>query len=849
MRITRIFCKILLLIVVSSIISCQKITNQPINLTENWEFKNASDSIWHPATIPGSIYVDLFNNGLIPDPFWGINEKSLQWIDTCNWIYRTTFSKPENLKENDHVELIFNGLDTYADVYLNDSLLFFANNMFAPWIKEIEIEKLKEENKLELVFKSTLKEEKKNSKILPYELPGGSRGFTRKAAYQYGWDWAPTYVSGGIWQNIELQVWNTAAIRNIQTNIESIDPEKALILINVEIESDIDFNASIKLDCKNQNLKKTFEDISIKKGTHTYDFRFEIEKPKLWWTHNLGDPFLYKFDLLLQNKNIQIDKIDFKLGLRTIELVRQKDDLGESFYFKLNGVPVFMKGANYLPQSSFPGIVKDSYYRKILFDAKSANMNMLRVWGGGIYEKDIFYDLCDSLGIMVWQDFMFANAMYPGDSAFLKSVINEADYQVKRLSSHPSIAVWCGNNEMDEAWHNWGWADNYSKHDSATIWNDYQQLFHSILPGIVKKISPEISYTSSSPIFGRGNPRSSYEGDNHYWYVWHDGYDFDWYNKVTGRFMSEFGFQSFPSLQTIEYFDTSAIKSIGSEIMLAHQKHPNGNSKIKQYMVNYYPVPDDFNDFIYVSQLLQAEGIRTGILAQRRAMPFCMGSLYWQLNDCWPAISWSSIDYSGRWKALHYFASQDFKNIILSPHLKNDTLRIYSVSDSLKSFNAQLLLQLMDFNGITLNKQKINCTIEKNSSQKIIEINLKDLLGNKPKNDHLLYLELISDNKILTNRTIYFAKPKDLSLNKPDFNYQINKIDKGYEITITSSNLIKNLYIDLPADYRLSDNYFDLIPGKSTKILVKSDNQTIELSNDLKYKCLNNLLVKKNQEQ
>ncbi|MDX9697802.1 MAG: glycoside hydrolase family 2 protein, partial [Bacteroidales bacterium] len=607
MRITSLFCKILLLIVVSSIISCQKITNQPINFTENWEFKNASDSIWHSATVPGSIYTDLFYNGLIPDPYGGINEKSLQWIDTCNWIYRTTFSKPENLKENDHVELIFNGLDTYADVYLNDSLLFSANNMFAPWIKEIEIEKLKEENKLELVFKSTLKEEKKNSKILPYELPGGSRGFTRKAAYQYGWDWAPTYVSGGIWQNIELQVWNTAAIRNIQTNIESIDPEKALILINVGIESDIDFNASIKLDCKNQNLKKTFEDISIKKGTHTYDFRFEIEKPKLWWTHNLGDPFLYKFDLLLQNKNIQIDKIDFKLGLRTIELVRQKDDLGESFYFKLNGIQVFMKGANYVPQSSFPGTVMDSYYRKIISDAKASNMNMLRVWGGGIYEKDIFYDLCDSFGILVWQDFMFANAMYPGDSAFLENVTNEANYQAKRLSSHPSIAIWCGNNEMDEAWHNWGWSGNYSKQDSATIWNNYLKLFHSVLPEIVQKISPEIPYTTSSPTFGRGNPRSSYEGDNHYWYVWHDGYDFDWYNKVTGRFMSEFGFQSFPSLQTIEYFDTSAIKTIDSEIMLAHQKHPNGNSKIKQYMTDYFPVPDDFNDFIYVSQLLQAE--------------------------------------------------------------------------------------------------------------------------------------------------------------------------------------------------------------------------------------------------
>jgi beta-mannosidase len=294
---------------------------------------------------------------------------------------------------------------------------------------------------------------------------------------------------------------------------------------------------------------------------------------------------------------------------------------------------------------------------------------------------------------MVWQDFMFANAMYPGDSAFIENVKNEANFQVKRLSSHPSLAVWCGNNEMDEAWHNWGWTSNYSKQDSAKIWNDYEQLFHSVLPEIVQKICPEISYTSSSPIFGRGNPRSSFEGDNHYWYVWHDGYDFDWYNKVTGRFMSEFGFQSFPSINTIELFDSSARKTIDSEIMIAHQKHPRGNAIIKQYMANYYPVPEDFEDFIYVSQLLQAEGIRTGILAQRRAKPFCMGSLYWQLNDCWPAISWSGIDYSGQWKALHYFAAEDFKNILISPIINNDTLGVYVVSDSLSSFNAELHLK------------------------------------------------------------------------------------------------------------------------------------------------------------
>jgi beta-mannosidase len=371
----------------------RKIPQKIVTLTENWKFKNASSDTWYPASIPGSIHTDLYSNNLIPDPFSGNNEKLLQWIDTCNWVYQTSFNKPKDLKKGDRFELIFEGLDTYADVYLNDSLLFSANNMFIPWIKEIELEKLKEENKLTLVFKSTLKEEQQKYKTLPYELPGGSRVVTRKAAYQYGWDWAPTYVSGGIWQHIKLQYWNTAIIRNIQTKIETLNPEKALISIEVEIESDIDFNAAIKLECQNQKLRKSFDYISIKKGTQSYELKFEIEKPKLWWVHNLGEPYLYRVDISLKSKNVQIDKKGFQFGLRTIELVRQKDDSGETFYVELNGVPVFMKGANYVPQSSFPGTVKDSEYRKLISDAKAANMNMLRVWGGGIYEK-IFFTTC-----------------------------------------------------------------------------------------------------------------------------------------------------------------------------------------------------------------------------------------------------------------------------------------------------------------------------------------------------------------------------------------------------------------------------------------------------------------------
>lgn len=826
-------------------VSCQNNQKKTITLTENWEFKNNLSNQWYPAQVPGSIHSDLFKNNLIPDPYFEKNEQKLHWIDTCDWVYRTNFEKPKYIQQNEHVELVFDGLDTYADVYLNDSCLFSADNMFIPWQKEIDIENLKDINSLVVNLKSALKEEKKKHQLLLYELPGGTRTFTRKAAYQYGWDWAPAYVSAGIWQDVKLKRWNTAIIRDIKSTIDTLNTEIAFVTLQLEIQSDIDFKARIKIKGQNYFLRKTFKDIAIKKGRHYYSLPFEINKPKLWWVHNLGEPFLYKLNIQLSNNNKLIDSKSISLGLRTIKLVREKDDTGESFYFKLNGVPVFMKGANYVPQSSFPGTVKDPGYNKIISDALKANMNMLRVWGGGIYEKDIFYDLCDSLGIMVWQDFMFANAMYPGDSTFLDNVKKEAEYQVNRLSNHPSITVWCGNNEIDEAWHNWGWTRSYSKQDSTEIWNNYQELFHSILPEIVQKNSPDIPYTPSSPVFGRGNSRSSFEGDNHYWYVWHDGYDFDWYNKVTGRFMSEFGFQSFPSIKTIEMFDSSEFKTIDSEIILAHQKHPKGNEKIKQYMQNYYPVPDNFSDFVYVSQLLQAEGIRTGILSQRRAKPFCTGSLYWQLNDCWPAISWSGTDYSGQWKALHYFAREDFKNILISPYLFNDSLEITVVSDSLKSFQGELLLKLIDFNGTRTQEWKLNFNIESNQSQKVFKTSIKELLNGKLKNKHLLYIELINNNKVLATRVVYFEKPKDLLLENSDFEYLVAKIANGYEITLTTKNLIKNIYLDLPFEGFFTDNYFDIIPGIEKKINFITEQKNIDFNKKLKYKSLNSVVKSK----
>ena len=406
------------------------------------------------------------------------------------------------------------------------------------------------------------------------------------------------------------------------------------------------------------------EKITLQKGLNSYKTKLSVPDPKLWWPNGMGDQPLYQLDFQIESSN-SVDSQNVIFGIRQIELVQQKDSIGESFYFKINGKPFFAKGANYIPQDNFPSRVPDEKYIQTIQTALDANMNMLRVWGGGIYEKDIFYDLCDQKGILVWQDFMFACTMYPGDSAFIENVRQEAIYQVKRLRNHPSIALWCGNNEVDEGWHNWGWqkALNYSASDSTEVWNNYLKIFEKILPEAVSLYSPYTPYIPSSPQNGWGRKESLTHGDAHYWGVWWGAEPFEIYEEKVGRFMSEYGFQGFPDLKTLDSCLLPEDRNLLSPALLNHQKHPRGMELIRTYMELEYKVPDEFEDYAYVSQLVQAYGIKKAIEAHRRAMPRCMGTLYWQLNDCWPVISWSSVDYYNRWKALHYFVRQAYQDV------------------------------------------------------------------------------------------------------------------------------------------------------------------------------------------
>ncbi|HEX9252799.1 MAG TPA: glycoside hydrolase family 2 protein, partial [Ignavibacteriaceae bacterium] len=453
-----------------------------------------------------------------------------------------------------------------------------------------------------------------------------------------------------------------------------------------------------------------------------------------------------------------------------------------------------------------------------------SNMNMLRVWGGGIYEHDIFYDLCDEKGILVWQDFMFANSMYPGDSLMFQNIALETTEQIKRLRNHPSIALFCGNNEIAEAWANWGWKNKYSRDQQKKMDNDYNQIFHKLLPDIVNKFSPQITYWPSSPQFGRGDKRSQYEGDSHYWGVWHDEEPFEMYEQKVPRFMSEFGFQSYPSLKTLENWIEKKDLNFNSPMLQSHQKHPRGNELIKKYMEWNYKVPYSFSDFIFVSQLLQTEGIAMGIEAHRRAMPYCMGSLYWQLNDCWPVVSWSGIDYEERWKALQYVVKKSFEPVILSFERKDELLNIFLVNDTNESVNGYLTLRLMNFDGEKKLQAEEYYQINPNSVKLLRSIDLTNYNRFKWENS---FLNIRFNGDVnAAEKNFYFVKPKDMSLSKPEIKISKEKNGDHYILNLVSNTLVKNVFVDCNADGKFSDNFFDLIP-REEKIIEFYPNEDI----------------------
>ncbi|MCD2259284.1 beta-mannosidase [Psychroserpens luteolus] len=819
----------ILVITVLMLMSCQPKHDVPvsINLHNNWSFKAVNDSLWNTASVPGNVHSDLLNNKRIEHPFIGANEDSLQWISDTDWEYKTSFSVAKETLSKKYILLNFEGLDTYASVFLNDSLILKTDNAFREFSVDVK-SILTSENNLHIVFEHSSISEERNKAKLNYQLPEGNRIFTRKAQFQYGWDWGPKLNTSGIWRPITLEAWNDIKIKDIHAQQVIVGKHVATFLIDLETESNLENSYQCDIYI-NGSLNSTHD--KLPNSNHSY-LPIRIENPKLWWPHNLGEPYLYDIKVVVRDHKRILDSISIKKGIRTIELVNEKDSIGESFYFKVNDTPVYAKGANYIPQNSMQNQVTDAHYQHLLSDVVEANMNMLRVWGGGIYENDTFYDLCDEKGILVWQDFMFACAMYPGDKAFLDNIQLEAAQNVKRLRNHTSIALWCGNNENSEGWHRWGWQANRSDEEKEEIWNNYLKVFDSILPKTVKDLT-ETSYWESSPKYGRGNPKYKFEGDAHDWWIWHDAYPFEYLEENVPRFMSEFGFQSFPSYEAIRYINQNDSIEITSAGFKNHQKHVRGFQLIDEYMQGDFPVPTNAEDYIYVSQLLQAYGITKGIKAHRRARPYNMGTLYWQLNDCWPAVSWSSIDYFGNWKALHYQAKKSYENILISNTVENDTLKTYIVNDNLSKIENSFTLRIIDFNGNLITSANNTAPkINESSSKLIHQIDLTKLNINK---NEVIVITTFGDY----NSCFYLVKPKNLKLKKETIAKTVSKSDNGFKITLKSTTLQKNVFLYTKNKGHFSDNYFDLMPNETITIEFETEADSLD---DLNIKTLNEML-------
>ncbi len=809
---------IIIISILTFLTACHPEKELPIitALDSNWSFRTINSKTSHPATVPGNIYSDLIDNSIIEDPFIGDNEFKLQWVSDSTWIYQTRFDVSSTILNKENIDLNFEGLDTYAQVYLNDSLILSSKNAFRNYKVPVKDFVLLN-NSLSIKFTPThIKEEIEKNK-LGYTLPEGRRIFTRKAQFQYGWDWGPSLNTIGIWKGVSLNAWNDAKIEHVYLKKKSYTKDQAKITAKITLSDPPKEPTLIVLSIAGKDFSLPIQAGNEKKE---FDVPLTIDNPKFWWPHNLGEPYLYEVDIKLRKGAVVTDNLKVNHGVRNVSLISDDDQYGQSFYFMINGIPVYMKGANYIPQHSLQNRVTNAHYENLLQDVVDANMNMLRVWGGGIYENNIFYDLCDRKGILVWQDFMYACAMYPGDEPFLRNAEKEAEDQLLRLRNHPSIVLFCGNNENSEGWHRWGWQNGKTKAQKDKIWADYLKLFDSILPNQVAKYT-DVDYWESSPKYGRGNPKYQSEGDAHDWWVWHDAYPFEHFEDFVPRFMSEFGFQSFPSADVMKFINQSDDIQIDTKAIRSHQKHHRGFELIDLYMGRDYLIPDNDEDYIFLSQLVQARGMRIGIEAHRRAKPYNMGTLYWQLNDCWPGISWSSIDHFGNWKALHYEAKDAFEDVLISFERHNDRVDVYIVNDLITSLDESLEIKLIDFDGNVLWSASKQIKVPSSSSNLVNSFSINSGLTSKW-NQVLLRVNFGNSKS-----TYFFVKPKELALKNNEIEFDVEKVSGGYLISMSSISLQKEVMLSTSAKGHFSQNYFDLHPNEIKQVLFKTEASSV----------------------
>ena len=839
-----------------------------VSLDGIWTLKNSDESIKIDAQVPGTVFEALLEKKIIADPFYGENEHEMKWVYESVWFYEIEFNLEPEFLEHKNFLLCFNGLDTIAEMILNDELVGFANNMFVRYDFEVNTKLKKTGNKLVIKFLSPTVKSREDTEKYGVMLNTGYAAipgipYLRKAQYSFGWDWGPKLPDIGIWKSVELIGYEDIRIVSIypftrfnynkdRLKINKADENSTKELKSVKLFIEIEFSSKledisslgfkIKIELETPNNEVLVKEIplSIKREK----IEFDIENPILWWTHDLGDPNLYKIKTSILKEDF-VEIASLKIGLRDIQLVRNLDEWGESFYFLLNGVPLFAKGANWIPIDCFiPRGKKLGLYPMNLNFAKEANMNMIRVWGGGIYEDDHFYELCDELGLLVWQDFPFACAIYPYHDEFIENIKEEATQNIKRLRGHPSLALWCGNNEIEWLW-KYLLEKKFIKTDDSTLMSKfkkaYVKVFEDIIPNLIEKFNPNCPYWPSSPSngfigddLGKIGSNSPDTGDSHFWEVWHRNKPFKVYRKFNSRFLSEFGYESFPSLKTIKTFCTKDQYDFFSPIMENHQKNSAGNKKIMDYMEKRFSIPQKFEHQILLSQLTQAEAVEYGVEHWRRNRNenHCMGSLYWQLNDCWPVASWSSLDYYGRWKALHYFAKRFYQPLFASVKEDLHQVEFWVTNDLKNACEVELCWKILNSAGKVLMDGVYNTKVLPCSSLKLDSVDVSIINKDQVhQQNNVIFYKMYHNVK--KKRIIYrgfrlFDAPKLFTLRDPEISYTFEeiKVEKNnnyhFRLKIQAKNIALYIFIDSDlVDFIASDNFFSMEPNESRTINIE----------------------------